>query len=55
MKLTNNQIYSYATNLVAFNIEEKLPVRINFFLQKNVQTIQAYAQEIEKARLEIAQ
>lgn len=55
MKLTNNQIYSYATNLVAFNIEEKLPVRINFFLQKNIQTIQSLAQEIENARLEIAQ
>jgi hypothetical protein len=36
MKLTNQQIYQYATNLMAFNIEGKLPVRINFFLQKNI-------------------
>ena len=55
MKLLNNQIYLYATNLASFNIEEKLPVRINFFLQKNIQIIQQLAQEIEQARIEIAQ
>lgn len=55
MKLINNQIYNYATNLASFNIEQKIPVRINFFLQKNIQTIQNLAQEIETARLNIAQ
>lgn len=54
MKLTNQKIYQYAINLMAFNIEGKLPVRINFFLQKNIQIIQNLAQEIETARLEIA-
>jgi hypothetical protein len=43
MKLTNDKIYSYATNLTYFNIEQKLPVRVNFFLQKNIQTIKAMA------------
>jgi hypothetical protein len=32
MNLTNQKIYEYATNLASFNIEGKLPVRINFFL-----------------------
>ena len=36
MKLTNKKIYEYATNLVALNIDGKLPVRISFFLQKNI-------------------
>ncbi len=55
MKLNNNQIYNYATNLAAFNIEQRIPVRINFFLQKNIQEIQRLAQEIEAVRLSIAQ
>lgn len=55
MKLTNNEIYSYATELVALNIEQKMPVRINFFLQKNIQEIQKLAQEIDAARISIAQ
>lgn len=50
MKLTNHQIYSYATNLVAFNVDGKLPVKINFFLQKNIQQIIALAQEIDEAK-----
>lgn len=54
MKLTNNQIYLYATNLVAFHIEQKMPIRINFFLQKNIQEIQKFAQEIDAARTSIA-
>jgi hypothetical protein len=55
MKLTNNQIYTYATKLVAFNIEGKLPVRINFFLQKNIQEMTRLAQEIDASRIGIAQ
>ena len=58
MKLTNNQIYNYASALmVEFGADcnIKLPVKINFFLQKNIQAISALAQEIEKTRLTIAQ
>ena len=56
MKLTNNQIYSYAEQLQLLNINDcKMPVRINFFLQKNIQTIAAAGQEIEAARIQIAQ
>lgn len=53
MKLTNNEIYQYAQNLRAFYIETKMPVRINFYLQKNNQLIQQAAEEIDKARMEI--
>ena len=55
MKLINQQIYSYASNLMNFNIEQKLPVRINFFLQKNIQAIVRAAQEIDMVRIDIAQ
>lgn len=55
MQLINKQIYQYATNLVAFNIEGKLPVRINFFLQKNIQKIIELGQEIDTAKLEIGE
>ena len=54
MKLTNNEIYNYATKLVAFNIEQKMPVRINFFLQKNIQTITDAAEEINASKMSIA-
>lgn len=53
MKLTNQQIYNYAQNLRAFSVDIKLPVRINFFLQKNIQTIVQAAEEIEQARFNI--
>lgn len=55
MKLNNQKIYKYATDLVAFNIEEKLPVRINFFLQKNIQQIISMGQEIDSAKLAIGE
>lgn len=55
MKLSNQKIYEYATRLASFNIDTKLPVRINFFLQKNINTINTAAQEIDAARLQIAQ
>ena len=57
MKLNNNQIYSYATQLnnIFSNCDIKMPVRINFFLQKNIQTIAAAGQEIEQARINIAE
>ena len=57
MTLTNNEIYAYTRQLMdAFQDgEQKLPIKINFYLQKNKNTLLALAQDIEKARLEIAQ
>lgn len=57
MKLTNNEIYAYARNLTeAFeNNDQKLPIKISFYLQKNKNTLIELAQDIEKSRMEIAQ
>lgn len=58
MKLTNLQIYNHATALLeefGAECEIKLPVRINFFLQKNIQTLSELGKEIETARLKIVQ
>ena len=57
MKLTNYEIYTYANNLVlAFNDgRQKLPIKINFYLQKNKKILLELAKEIEKSRMEIAQ
>ena len=57
MTMTNNEIYTYTRQLMdAFNDgEQKLPIKINFYLQKNKNTLLGLAQDIEKARLEIAQ
>ena len=56
MILTNQKIYSNASDLAALDLHDiKMPVRINFFLQKNIQTLVVAAQEIETARLGIAQ
>ena len=56
MTLTNNEIYLYAKNLVeAFNDkDQKLPIKINFYLQKNKNTLIELASSIEVARMEIA-
>ena len=56
MKLTNYEIYSYAKALTtAFeDLAQPLPVKVNFFIQKNRATLLDLAQEIEKARLDIA-
>lgn len=56
MKLTNNEIYIYARNLIeAFNDgDQKLPIKINFYLQKNKNILIQLAQDIEASRLEIA-
>lgn len=52
MKLTNAQIYSYATALVdAFqDTTQKLPIKVNFYLQKNKNTLINLAQDIEISR-----
>lgn len=57
MKLTNNEIYSHANKLMEVfqDKNQKLPIKINFYLQKNKNTLASLAQEIEKTRIEIAQ
>lgn len=56
MKLTNNNIYSYALSLAQFNeLDIYIPVKANFKIQKNIATLTAAAQEIEKARVKIAE
>jgi hypothetical protein len=57
MMMTNNEIYTYTRQLMdAFSDgEQKLPIKINFYLQKNKNTLLALAQDIERSRLEIAQ
>lgn len=57
MKMTNNEIYTTANQLIAaFNDNtQRLPIKINFYLQKNKKTLVALAQDIEAARMEIAQ
>ena len=52
--MKNQSIYEYAQKLAIFNDSNlKLPVRINFYLQKNIQLIQQAAQDIEQARFNI--
>lgn len=55
MKLTNNEIYSYALalNNAFTDGEQKLPVRVNFYLQKNRKTLMTLGQDIEDSRVEI--
>lgn len=55
MKLTNNQIYTYATDLAAAfqDTNQKFPVKVNFYLQKNKETLITMAQDIEKARIDL--
>lgn len=56
MKLTNNEIYMHTQNLMmAFeDKDQKLPIKISFYLQKNKNTLLQLAQDIEQTRLEIA-
>jgi hypothetical protein len=55
MKLTNNEIYSYAIALnEAFaDNTQRLPMKVNFYLQKNKKTLMALGQDIEESRLDI--
>ena len=55
--MTNSEIYNIATILgKAFEDEKQvLPVKVNFYMQKNKATLVALAQEIEKARVDILQ
>jgi uncharacterized membrane protein YccC len=56
MKFNNNEIYSLANTSIRelSNLDIYIPAKANFFLQKNLQTLAAAAQEIDKSRLEIA-
>ena len=54
MKLTNNEIYEYAIVLSnAFADNTRLPMKINFYLQKNKKTLIELARDIEESRTEI--
>lgn len=57
MTLTNTQIYNYANALAnAFqDKEQRLPIKLNFFIQKNKKVLVELAQDIEQARIDIAQ
>ena len=59
LTLQNIEIYMLATQISeAFNEQEeetKLPIKINFFLQKNINKILELGQEIDKSRTEIIQ
>lgn len=56
MKLTNQEIYTYANKLAeAFQDgEQKLPIKINFYLQKNKKALIDLAMDIEQTRTSIA-
>ena len=55
MKLTNTEIYSYALalNKAFTDNTQRLPVKINFYLQKNKNTLIELARGIEESRMEI--
>lgn len=55
MKLTNQEIYNYALALNnAFSDDsQKLPVKVNFYLQKNKTALTTLAQDIENARMDL--
>lgn len=56
MKFNNQQIYQIANNVISNldNLNIYIPAKANFFIQKNISTLAAAAQDIEKSRLEIA-
>lgn len=52
--MTNLEIYAYADALMnSFNEDVKLPVKVNFYLQKNMTRLVEAAKDIEKTRMEI--
>lgn len=55
MILTNDEIYFYANKLmeVFSDKEQKLPIKINFYLQKNKKVLLELAQNIEQSRIDI--
>lgn len=55
MKFINNEIYNLATRLNEMfqDANQRLPIKLNFFLQKNKKTLLEFAQEIEESRMDI--
>lgn len=54
--MSNIDIYNNATMLLeAFKEEMSLPVKVNFYLQKNMTAIVDMAKEIDKTRMEIVE
>ncbi len=55
MKLSNQNIYTYATKLnEAFSDDsQKLPIKINFYLQKNKNSLIDLAIQLEQERVKI--
>ena len=55
MKLTNNHIYTYTKQLIESfqDSAQYLPIKLNFFIQKNKEILLGLTQEIEKNREEI--
>lgn len=55
MKMTNMEIYNAARRIVdAFeDSKQYLPVKVNFFIQKNKAKLSSLAEDIEKSRVEI--
>lgn len=55
MKLTNQKIYNYALGLNSAFVDnsQRLPVKVNFYLQKNKTILTDLAQDIESARMDI--
>lgn len=54
--MKNKQLYEYAQKLSIFNeFDKKLPVKISFYLHKNIKAIQEAVEEIEMARMNIGQ
>lgn len=53
--MTNNEIYAIATQLIEniSGLNLHLPVKVNFYLQKNMGAIIEIAQDLEKSRNEI--
>ena len=56
MTLKNSEIYNYANALAGefAQQEVKLPLKVNFYLQKNLKELVALAQDIEQQRVAIA-
>lgn len=56
MKLSNSTIYYSAMLLTETlqKIDQKFPIRINFYLQQNVNTLMTASREIEQAKMSIA-
>lgn len=57
MKFNNIEIYNIASNIAKYlqDLNEYIPAKTNFFLQKNINTITEAAKEIEEAKLKIAE